>query len=262
MSVNPTVVRDAIRAIPSIGDMYYLMVHIANADAVRESSDGFLGVMFPITVCSSLDGALNRRIELVSKLKVSIAIVRGGDYLPLYIDPPSQLKMQYIHRDDMSVNEVKKALDEQVRRNRLARQILGNGNNKHHDKIIKEIEDKIESLNTRIHLTTEERDILRLTYTNELADIKSRIRNLSLSNEVLERSDVNSNSYIMNQVYAAATLTASLAETQKALDKAKKRIEKFNTNNPDSNWLEYARQVLTERDEIDVFNTINEYINS
>lgn len=255
MSVDPIVINNNIRDLLDGTNKYYLIVHIGNADGITGVPDGFLGVIFPIGVYTTMEMAILARVDIVKKLGVAVAIVKSGDYLPLYVNPPSDM-VELVN--NMNTEDVKDELNEQIKRNRQARTLPGNQNNEHFEKVFKEIDMRISQLDNHSTLNDHEKDLLRLSYQNRKIEITKQLNNLSLDTEVLERVDTTSISYIINTTYRLATTIETVDELTVKINDLQLQVNEYcNNQSSDSNWKDQIKNRLVSRGEEQIWDTIS-----
>lgn len=257
MAMSIVETSEKLKEILSKSNKYYLSAHFLNKDTLTKPiEDGYLGVMFPIGSADTYEEAEKLQLSISARTGSNVTIVKSGSYLPLYVNNRG---VTYTYDPEKSFDEIEKEIIEQKRRNReIMSTVPGLEGNKHFKKMYAEIQEKLQSIKDNKYISTTDKEIIRLYYSNQLADLKKRITNLEIDNEVLERFDKNSLSYVIYHAYQYALNTEKVKEHQRLADKSLKKVQGYK----ECEWLEEAKNRLTKRNEIDLYELIAKYFNN
>lgn len=261
MKPTPISIRDKVQRLFSASTSYNLFIHISNKDVYQENSekDGFLGVIFPLGCVKTFDEAKNLQEYFSIETGAPVTIVKSGVHFPLYISNQKETTTYYKYDPTDQIENIKKEIEKQkARRDESKQNNLVSKTNSENDKLIKEIEKKVKSLENNSSLQSEERNILRLHYFEELATLRTKLKNVDINNEIIERGDKSTLSYIINQIYNYSATNEMMANAQTQKAQMKEEIDKHFRLYPEhlSTWQSEAEKRFQERGEQDVYDCI------
>lgn len=255
MAMSLLEVTENLKDILSREDKYYLSAQFLNKDVLTQPvEDGYVGIMFPIGCVNSYEEAEKLQAKVSARTGSPVTIVKSGSYVPLYVNTKS---VTYIYDPTKSFEDIEKEILKQKQRNdKIITSNKGLEGNKQFKKIFAELQEKLDAVQKNSNLSTNDKEIIRLYYSQQIQELKRRVSNLEIDNDALEKFDKNSLSYLIYHAYQHASHAEQAKEhtelSQTSLHKVKK-------HSVDNSWLPKARERLTRRGEENLYLLIEKY---